>query len=187
MNYLDDEKKGFIDFKKFSAKVKRNMTNNDPFGEEIHRNIMEPNHAQIKRLNRDQKFYKGVVKDAHESVKPGSHQNLKGGSRHGCAPAWKNTFLNFQPDKTGPQFMSEAKRLVANSQTRTSYQWDDKARANGYSRGRENQIRTHNNFFNQKIENKELSLAKKEDVKLQKKGAQQLFYEHNNHLKNAYY
>jgi hypothetical protein len=54
VDYLDDEKKGFIDFKQFSCKVKRNMANNDPFGEEIHRNIMEPNHSQIKRLTRDQ-------------------------------------------------------------------------------------------------------------------------------------
>lgn len=54
VDYLDDEKKGFIDFKQFSCKVKRNMANNDPFCEEIHRNIMEPNHSQIKRLTRDQ-------------------------------------------------------------------------------------------------------------------------------------
>jgi hypothetical protein len=132
-------------------------------------------------------LYKGVVKDAHQAVLPQTHQNLKCTSRHGATPAWKNTFLNFQPDKTSPQFMGEPQRLVANSQTRTSYQWEQKAREHGYSMGRVGQIRTHNNFFQQKIQDNETNLCRKEDLKLQNKGAQQLFYEHNNHLKNAYY
>merc|ERR1711988_1226796 len=144
------------------------MTNLDENGKEINVNITTPNHHQIKRLIKDNDNYKGTVKAAHEAIKASNHQFLNQTSRYGSTPPWKNTFINFQPQKESPQFIPEKDRLVGNSQTRTSYQWDDKFKRESYSQGRVRNIQTHNNFFHKKIIDYEDKLALKETSKLQK-------------------
>lgn len=186
VDYLDENQKGCVSFKDFNSKIKRNITNVDPFGKIIHTNIMQPNHEQIKRLRRDKMFYKGTVKAANDAVNPTLHTHLNTTSRYCSTPPWNNTFLNFQANKCSPQYIGEEDRLVANSQTRTSYQWDERTRRTGYDFARADKIRTHNNFFKTKIMDDENESNMKNDRKLQKKGAQQLLYEHVAHLKNAY-
>ena len=131
--------------------------------------------------------YKDYVKNAIDEKKPELNHKLNSSSRWGSTPPWKNTFLNFQPSVTSPQFMGENDRLVANSKTRTSYQWAEKAQDKKYSDGRSNRIRTHTDSFRHKIENDAKEMDRKEDIKLKKIGAQVLQYEHVNHLKNPYF
>ena len=70
IDYIDVEHKGYIKFKDFNDKVKRNMANVDDKGNTLNTNIMAPSHAAITRLIKDQTVYKGTVKAAIERFRP---------------------------------------------------------------------------------------------------------------------
>lgn len=186
INYLDENKKGFIKFDDFSKKCKRNMANEGPNGELINHNIMQPGMSQVKKLMKENERYRGTVKAAHDAIRPEKFQQYNINTRYGSTPGFKNTFLTFQPPKTSPMFLDEKHRLSRDVRARTAYQIEQKTKDNFYSANRENRIRSRNNFISTKIASDNKSFERKDDAKLKTKGAQQLFYEHVNHLRNPH-
>ena len=186
VDYLDDQKKGFVKFDEFSKKIKRNMTNEGPNGELINYNIMQPGLPQVKMLINGTDKNKGTVKAAYDSVRPEKFQTVNVNTRYGSTPAFKNTFVNYQPPKTSQMHINEKDRLTRDIRARTAYQVEHKTKENFYQANRIERIRSRNNFITQKIANDNKLFLHKDDVNLKTKGAQQLFYEHVNHLRNPH-
>lgn len=70
MNYVDKEKKGFLTFRDFNKKLRRNMTNVDEKWEQKERNISQPMPAHTDmRLKTMSDFYK-KTQDLKKSFKP---------------------------------------------------------------------------------------------------------------------
>jgi hypothetical protein len=108
--YVDPDNKGVVDFRHFSSKVRRNMTNWDEQGGHKHANIMQPAREHVQKRKNETEFMSKTFTSLKRSYLPDSSGSrlltdagLDGKTRYGMTPASRNTFTNFQvPENTSP-------------------------------------------------------------------------------------
>lgn len=98
-------------------------------------------------------------------------------TRYGATPAWANTFLHFQPPSESPMFLSEEKRFARDPNARVRFQKDEKAKKLMAEAMRIEGIKTHSNFFKQKVEYEEAVKDIREQNKMKTKLEAQMAYE----------
>lgn len=103
VEYVDPENKGFVDFRQFSTKIRRNMTNLDEDCKFKNRNIMQPakehvlkRRSELERMSQTFTSLKNAYRPDPISSRPSSQTEITGKTRYGNTPGIKNTFLNFQ-------------------------------------------------------------------------------------------
>lgn len=110
VGYVDPENKGFVDFRQFSTKIRRNMTNLDEDCKMKNRNIMQPAREHVLKRKSEQETMSKTFTSLRNAYLPDPVSRrfqfdvgMEGKTRYGNTPEMRNTFLNFQhSDKASP-------------------------------------------------------------------------------------
>jgi hypothetical protein len=110
VSYVDPENKGTVDFRQFSSKVRRNMTNWDEKGGHKERNIMQPAKEHVEKRKNEADYMSKTFTNLRRTYLPDTsgssispYKEMEGKTRYGMTPVSKNTFTNFQvPEYSSP-------------------------------------------------------------------------------------
>jgi len=112
-------------------------------------------------------------------------ENMKPASRYEAAPAWKNTFLNIQPNSNTALFMSEGERFDRSHFAKTGFQIEQKEKKILAQQARFDRIRRNQDEFNNRLQEKMVEADQKERQKTFSKHLSQTLYSNREALNSS--
>ncbi|CAG9331933.1 unnamed protein product [Blepharisma stoltei] len=128
MAFLDENKKGYINFGEFSKHIQPNIVANhyEVFSDskEKHLNTNQP----TKEFLKNQQSTINSFSKAHETMRNSfiPDSTLLPKTRYGASPPHKDTFVNMVPNPSSGMFMSENDRLYSKRMTPMTLSLEDK-------------------------------------------------------------
>jgi hypothetical protein len=99
-------------------------------------------------------------------------------TRYGASPPFYNSFINHVPGKESPMYQPDAERFSTTHNHRVEFQKEQKEKEKKIHNAKIDAIKTHQNFFQEKIREEESNLLEKDTQKRRSKGLAQWSYEH---------
>jgi hypothetical protein len=177
VEYLDPEKKGFLDFREFHSKIYSNVANSKQSTGELEFTSSLPTKEGHESIARS---LPSIVKTRKKFSEPFDNSNAKltPSTKFGSSPPFKNTIRSFCPGENTAFYCSEAERFDRSHNNRTYYQQLDKANQTHSMEKKIKFIQTYNKWFEDKVLMERKITEESNKRFLERKGKEQFLYEH---------